>query len=178
MSWMDLALVAGAVVALAAGLYTGFLRLVLAAAGLVAGLWVAWRYAAVLASNFAAALGSQRAAHALSFVVLVAATVGIAALVTLLLSRTLSIFRLGWADRTAGGLLALTGLLALASVFALSVGVEGAAGASLGGSRLLPVLARESRLLGERLGLSLTPRHTIPARPVEAEASATPGAAR
>jgi uncharacterized membrane protein required for colicin V production len=175
MSWVDVALVSAAAVALAAGLYTGFLRLVLAAAGLGTGLWMAWHYAPAVAARLGGTLGSERAAYAASFALLVAATVGGAALLTWLLSRTLKVFRLGWADRTAGGLLALGGLTALAAVFALSLGVDASATAP-GGSRLLPLLARQSRRIATSLGLPAAAGSAVSSRPVEGTPPGSPQA--
>jgi hypothetical protein len=141
MSWVDVGLLIVGLAAAAVGLYTGVLRVLMALAGLAAGLWAAWRFAPTISGALGRWLKlSDGGARLLAALLLLLATLGVAAGLTWLLTRSLKVFRLGWADRVAGALVALLLVACGAAFVAVNLGIDADGKTTLGGSRILPGL--------------------------------------
>lgn len=106
------------------GIYWGFIRQVLAIAGLIAGLVLANRYGTQVADWLSSYVTSSVLAQALGFLLIfIAVSAGVSLLATLL-RRFVGLLFLGWLDHAIGGVLGLvqgslicTVILLVAAVF-------------------------------------------------------------
>jgi membrane protein required for colicin V production len=126
------------------GIYWGFIRQVLALAGLIAGVVFASRYGANVADALSSFITNDMLARALGFIIVLVGVSSAASLLATLLRRFVGLLFLGWLDHLIGGLLGvLQGLLActvillIAATFPLSLWAP-----ALGASHFAPILVR------------------------------------
>ena len=89
------------------GLFRGFMREVISLAGWVAGIWLAFRFAAVLSESVPVAPEWPLARTAVVAVLIVVGCVFVAALIGWLVRELIKAAKLSAADRTLGGLFGL-----------------------------------------------------------------------
>jgi membrane protein required for colicin V production len=144
MNSVDIIIIVVALLFGALGIYWGFIRQVLALAGLIAGVVFAGRYGASVADALSSFIASDALARLLGFVIVLLGVSAVASLLASLLHRFVGLLFLGWLDHLAGGLLgvvqglmACTVFLLLAITFPLSFWAS-----SVSGSQFAPVLVR------------------------------------
>jgi len=97
----------------ALGIYWGFIRQVLAVAGLIAGVILASRYGSTVADVLSSFIRSDLLTQALGFLIVLVVVSSVVSFVATLLRRFVGLLFLGWLDHLIGGLLGiLQGLLA------------------------------------------------------------------
>ena len=107
MSSVDTFIVVVVLLSGALGIYWGFIRQVLALAGLVAGLVFASRYGASVADALSSFVANDTLARVLGFGIVLIGVSAAASLLASLLRRFVGLLFLGWLDHLAGGLLGL-----------------------------------------------------------------------
>jgi membrane protein required for colicin V production len=107
MSSVDTLIIIIILLCCALGIYWGFLRQVLALAGLIAGLVFASRYGASVADALSSFIASDTLTHVLGFGIVLVGVSAAASLLASLLHRFVGLLFLGWLDHLAGGLLGL-----------------------------------------------------------------------
>jgi membrane protein required for colicin V production len=144
MSRVDTIIVVVILLSGALGIYWGFIRQVLALAGLIAGLVFASRYGASVADALSSFVTSDTLARVLGFGIVLIGVSAAASLLASLLRRFVGLLFLGWLDHLAGGLLGLlqglmvcTVVLLAAATFPLALWAPAVAD-----SRVAPVLVR------------------------------------
>jgi membrane protein required for colicin V production len=144
MSSVDTIIVVVILLSGALGIYWGFIRQVLALAGLIAGLIFASRYGARAADALSSFVASDTLARVLGFAIVLIGVSAAASLLASLLRRFVGLLFLGWFDHLAGGLLGLlqgllvcTIVLLVAATFPLALWAPAVAD-----SRIAPVLVR------------------------------------
>jgi membrane protein required for colicin V production len=128
----------------ALGIYWGFIRQVLALAGLIAGIIFASRYGARVADALSSFITNDMLAAVLGFVIVLVGVSSAASLIASLLRRFVGLLFLGWLDHLIGGLLGvLQGLLVctigllIAAAFPLALWTP-----ALSNSQFAPLLVR------------------------------------
>jgi membrane protein required for colicin V production len=144
---LDAVIAAILVMALAYGLWKGFVRMALGVAGVVVTVTLALRFSGQGSSWFRGVFASSRVAQAAAFALVFCLGMLATALVAWLAHRLVSAAQAGWLDRLAGGAVGLLGaaFLVAALFVMLSVFVPGLAPASRG-SALAPYLWRVADL--------------------------------
>jgi membrane protein required for colicin V production len=104
----------------ALGIYWGFIRQVLALAGLLAGLVFASRYGASVADALSSFVASDTLARVLGFGGVLLGVSAAASLLASLLRRFVGLLFLGWLDHLVGGLLGLLQGLVVSTVVLLA----------------------------------------------------------
>jgi membrane protein required for colicin V production len=120
MSSVDTFIVVVILLSGALGIYWGFIRQVLALAGLVAGLVFASRYGASVAVSLSSFIASDTLARVLGFGIVFIGVSAVASLLASLLRRFVGLLFLGWLDHVAGGLLGLLQGLLVCTVVLLA----------------------------------------------------------
>jgi uncharacterized membrane protein required for colicin V production len=140
MTPIDMVLVGVWLLAGLIGLYTGLLRATLAVVAVVGSVWASALFGPDLAELLGRFVDSSSLARILAYALVALSVMFVCSGLTWLVLRTLSVFRLGWADRAAGSLIGLVGVLFCAVVVARALGVDGSAENSVGDSEILPAL--------------------------------------
>src|SRR5262245_29306766 len=120
MSSVDTIIVVVILISGALGIYWGFIRQVLALAGLAAGLVFASRYSAGVADALSSFVTSDTLARVLGFGIVLIGVSAAASLLASLLRRFVGLLFLGWLDYLAGGLLGLLQGLVVCTIFLLA----------------------------------------------------------
>jgi membrane protein required for colicin V production len=144
MNSIDTIVVVGVLLFGALGIYWGFIRQVLAFAGLIAGIVLASRYGMNVADALSSFIRSDTLARALGFLIVLIAVSSAASLLATLLRRFIGLLFLGWLDHVLGGLLGLLqGLLSATIILIVAATFPNALwSATLGSSQLAPALVR------------------------------------
>jgi membrane protein required for colicin V production len=144
MSSVDTLIVVVILLSGALGIYWGFIRQVLALAGLIAGLVFASRYGANVADALSSFVANDTLARVLGFGIVLIGVSAAASLLASLLRRFVGLLFLGWLDHLAGGLLGLiqglmvcTIVLLTAATFPLMLWAP-----AITDSRFAPVIVR------------------------------------
>jgi membrane protein required for colicin V production len=131
------------------GIYWGFIRQVLALAGLIAGLVFASHFGASIADALSSFIASDALARVLGFGIVFVGVSTAASLLASLLRRFVGLLFLGWLDHLAGGLLGLlqgmmicTVVVLVAATFPLSLWASAVAD-----SRFAPALVQSFSFL-------------------------------
>lgn len=150
MNWIDLVLIILLGLSVLFGLWRGILKTVLLLAGLIAGIALAGRFYASLASHLPI-VPQGNAARAIAFALIVIAVLVVAYLLAIALKKMLSWLWLGWLDHLAGAVLglalgafslgALLGIMARFSFLGLDEAIASSRLASVLVSRLPLLLA-------------------------------------
>jgi membrane protein required for colicin V production len=119
MSSVDTIIVVIILLSGALGIYWGFIRQVLALAGLIAGLVFASRYGASVADALSSFVASDTLARVLGFGIVLIGVSAAASLLASLLRRFVGLLFLGWLDHLVGGLLGLLQGLMICTIFLL-----------------------------------------------------------
>jgi membrane protein required for colicin V production len=104
----------------ALGIYWGFIRQVLALAGLIAGLVFASRYGASVADALSSFIANDTFTRVLGFGIVLIGVSAAASLLASLLRRFVGLLFLGWLDHLAGGLLGLLQGLMICTIVLLT----------------------------------------------------------
>jgi membrane protein required for colicin V production len=107
MSTLDVVLLAIVAFCGVMGIYWGFIRQVLAIAGLLAGVALAGRYGSRVADWLSSYIASETIAQLLGFVLVLIAVSAAASLLATLIRRFVGLLFLGWLDHAIGGMLGL-----------------------------------------------------------------------
>ena len=144
MSTLDMVLVVVVLFCGMLGIYWGFIRQVLAVAGLIAGLVLASRYGGRVADWLSSFITNDTAVQALGFLVVLVAVSATASLLATLLHRFVGLLFLGWLDHLIGGLLGLIQGLLVCTVILLVAAVfpTDRFASALAESRIAPQLVR------------------------------------
>src|SRR5512147_2496735 len=102
MNSVDIAIIVVVLLFGALGIYWGFIRQVLALAGLVAGVIFAGRYGASVADALSSFVSNDALARLLGFVLVVIGVSAAVSLLASLLHRFVGLLFLGWLDHLAG----------------------------------------------------------------------------
>ena len=160
MAWTDLAVLAIIGLSAVLSLFRGFVREAIALAGWIAGLWLAFQFAHVGAGWFERWVESSEVRFVLGFLVVLAAVLVVAGVVSRLAGGFIDLTGLGGTDRVLGMIFGAGRGAVIVSVLVLLAGFTGVKGESWWGeSALLPrfeALADEvGRLLPAGIGRSL-----------------------
>src|SRR5262245_41178184 len=144
MSSVDTIIVVVILLSAALGIYWGFIRQVLALAGLIAGLVFASRYGAAVAEALSSLVASDTLVRGLGFVFVLVGVSAAASLLASLLRRFVGLLFLGWLDFLAGGLLGLVQGLMVCTIFLLAAATFPLAlwAPAIANSQLAPTLVR------------------------------------
>jgi membrane protein required for colicin V production len=104
----------------ALGIYWGFIRQVLALAGLIAGLVFASRYGASVADALSSFVANDTLVRVLGFGIVLIGVSAAASLLASLLRRFVGLLFLGWLDHLVGGLLGLIQGLMVCTIILLT----------------------------------------------------------
>jgi membrane protein required for colicin V production len=128
----------------ALGIYWGFIRQVLAVAGLLAGVILASRYGTAVADALSSFIRSDTLAQALGFLIVLVAVSSLVSFLATLLRRFVGLLFLGWLDHLIGGLLGvLQGLLACTIILIVAATFPNTLwSTALGNSQFAPMLVR------------------------------------
>lgn len=160
MAWTDLAVLAIIGLSAVLSLFRGFVREAIALAGWIAGLWLAFQFAHVAAGWFERWIESSEVRFVLGFLVVLAAVLVVAGVVSRLAGGFIDLTGLGGTDRVLGMIFGAGRGAVIVSVLVLLAGFTGLKRESWWGeSALLPrfeALADEvGRLLPAGIGRSL-----------------------
>jgi membrane protein required for colicin V production len=144
MNSVDMIIIVVALLFGALGIYWGFIRQVLALAGLIAGIVFASRYGADVADALSSFIANDMLARVLGFIVVLVGVSSAASLLASLLRRFVGLLFLGWLDHLLGGLLGvLQGLMACAVLLLVAAASPLSPWAlALADSSLAPLLVR------------------------------------
>jgi len=139
MSWLDILLIIILAAATLGGFFVGLIRSVIPLAGLILAILLAGRRYTPFSHVFGF-FHNETAASAVAFILIFVVVMGLAALVTFLLSKAGEAVSLGWGNRLGGAAFGLCfGALLLGAVLALWVKFFGA-GSAIAGSGLASLM--------------------------------------
>jgi membrane protein required for colicin V production len=144
MSTLDIVLLAVIALCGVLGLYWGFIRQVLAIAGLLAGVVLAGRYGGRVADWLSSFISNETIAQLLGFLLVLIAVSAAASLIATLLRRFVGLLFLGWLDHLIGGVLGLLqgGLVAAVVLLVVALFPSEALANALSASRIASMLVR------------------------------------
>jgi membrane protein required for colicin V production len=144
MSSVDTLIVVVILLSCALGIYWGFIRQVLALAGLIAGLVFASRYGASVADALSSFVASDTLARVLGFGIVLIGVSAAASLMASLLRRFAGLLFLGWLDHLVGGLLGLLQGLMICTIVLLTAATFPIAlwAPAIADSRFAPAIVR------------------------------------
>lgn len=105
MNWLDIVIIVYLVLSVVGGLAQGLIRMVLALAGLLVGIFLAGRYYASLGSVLP--IGDPGVANVVAFAIILVAVMVLAGLLAFLLRRLIGLVMLGWVDHLLGAVVGL-----------------------------------------------------------------------
>lgn len=148
MNVLDVALLVILGISVAAGLWKGLIREIMALAGVLAGVLVAFAFSPRLAPELERWIHNQSAAYAASLVLLFVLTLIVAGLLGYLLTKVVELAQLGFANRLLGGAFGvLRGvIIGIFLVLGLTLFVEPSS-PILARSAVVPYLAWGARIL-------------------------------